>query len=47
MTYGERPGLESQYLMIAALDGKLGSHIASGTGETRAPSARPTWTEVR
>jgi len=47
VTYGERPGLESQYLMIAALDGKLGSHIASGTGETRAPSARSTWTEVR
>ncbi len=47
VTYGERLGLESQYLMIAALDGKLGSHIASGTGETRESSAQPTWTEMR
>ena len=45
VTYGERPGLESQYRMIAALDEKLGSHSPRG-----GPQARPapqTWAQVR
>lgn len=45
VTYGERPGLESQYRMIAELDEKLGSHSPRG-----GPQARPapqTWAQVR
>lgn len=46
VTYGERPGLESQYRMIAALDDKLASQKASGTGDAQ-DSAHQAWAEVR
>lgn len=47
VTYGERPGLESQYRMIAALDDKLGSHISRGPGESPTTAAHQPWAEVR
>ncbi|NVN49031.1 DUF4129 domain-containing protein [Mycolicibacterium hippocampi] len=47
VTYGERPGLESQYRMIAALDDKLGSHIARRQGASPQTEAPPAWAEVR
>ncbi|MCV7153061.1 DUF4129 domain-containing protein [Mycolicibacterium pyrenivorans] len=46
VTYGERPGLESQYRMIAALDDRLDSPVAVGSGETQA-APHQAWTEVR
>ncbi|MEE9243265.1 MAG: DUF4129 domain-containing protein [Mycobacterium sp.] len=46
VTYGERPGLEAQYRMIASLDDKLGSHISRGPGESSALPAQQTWAEV-
>lgn len=45
VTYGERPGLESQYRMIASLDDKLGSHIPRGESSTTA--THQNWAEVR
>lgn len=46
VTYGEQPGLESQYRMIAALDDKLGDRRgAYATGP--AAATRQTWAEVR
>ncbi len=47
VTYGERPGLESQYRMIAALDDKLGSHSSRGSGESSVRPTQQTWAEVR
>lgn len=46
VTYGERPGQESQYRMIAALDDKLGDRRGSGGGGP-VPAAPQTWVEVR
>lgn len=47
VTYGERPGLESQYRMIASLDDKLGSHISGGANDSSERPAHPTWAQVR
>jgi len=47
VTYGERPGQESQYRMIAALDDKLGSHMSRGPGELPARPEHQTWADVR
>ncbi len=47
VTYGERPGQESQYQMIAALDDKLGSHMSRGPGELPARPEHQTWADVR
>lgn len=47
VTYGERPGLESQYRMIAALDDKLGGHIARRQGASPQTEAPQAWAEVR
>lgn len=46
VTYGERPGQESQYRMIAALDDQLGDRRGSGGGGP-VPAAPQTWVEVR
>ncbi|CAA0082722.1 Uncharacterised protein [Mycolicibacterium vanbaalenii] len=47
VTYGERPGLESQYRMIASLDSELGTHTARRSAEPPATSSPQTWAEVR
>ena len=47
VTYGERPGTEAQYRMIASLDDKLGSYISREPGEAAARPANQTWAEVR
>lgn len=47
VTYGERPGLEPQYRMIASLDNKLGGHISRGPTESPAQPTHHTWVEVR
>ena len=46
VTYGERPGTEAQYRMIAALDDKLGRHKSSGR-DGQSAEAQQTWAEVR
>ncbi len=47
VTYGERPGLEEQYRMIASLDGKLGTRTATDSAESPPTSSPQTWAEVR
>ncbi|MDY6998082.1 MAG: DUF4129 domain-containing protein [Actinomycetota bacterium] len=46
VTYGERPGSQDQYAMIAVLDGRLGDRTASASGD-RTESAPQSWAEVR
>lgn len=46
VTYGEQPGSESQYRMIAALDDRLGRASASHAG-TDSGSAHQPWAQVR
>lgn len=46
VTYGERPGTEAQYRMIAELDDALG-RTRAGPGETPHADAPQTWAEVR
>ncbi|KWX65979.1 DUF4129 domain-containing protein [Mycobacterium sp. NAZ190054] len=46
VTYGERPGTEPQYRMIAALDDRLGSQ-ASGSAAAHTEAAQQPWAEVR
>ncbi|MBX7431208.1 DUF4129 domain-containing protein [Mycobacterium sp. Y57] len=46
VTYGERPGLESQYRMIAELDDKLGERRTAGP-EGPVTTVAQTWAEVR
>lgn len=47
VTYGERPGLESQYRQIASLDDKLGRHTSGQSGESRTAATPQHWAEVR
>ncbi|MGB0963000.1 MAG: DUF4129 domain-containing protein, partial [Mycobacterium sp.] len=47
VTYGARPGQESQYRMIASLDDKLGSHMSQGPGKLPARPENQTWADVR
>lgn len=47
VTYGERPGSESQYRMIASLDDNLARHISRGPSESPARPGHQTWAEVR
>lgn len=47
VTYGERPGTESAYRMIAELDGHVRHHTAGPTTATSAPAAAQSWAEVR
>ena len=47
VTYGERPGSEDQYRMIAALDDRLGAQASlTGTGADSDAVAQP-WAEIR
>ena len=47
VTYGERPGTESAYRMIADLDDHLRRHTAAATASSLAPAAAEGWAEVR
>jgi hypothetical protein len=47
VTYGERPGTESAYRMIADLDEHLRRHTSSPAAATSAPAAPEGWAEVR
>ena len=47
VTYGERPGTESAYRMIADLDDHLRRHTAAATASSLAPAAADGWAEVR
>lgn len=47
VTYGERPGTESAYRMIADLDHHLRSHAARSTATSAAPAATEAWTAIR
>jgi uncharacterized protein DUF4129 len=47
VTYGERPGTESAYRMIADLDDHLRFHTRAGTAASSAPTAADGWAEVR
>ncbi len=46
VTYGERPGAESQYRMMAALDDRLGKASSSHAGPDVGSAQQP-WAEVR
>jgi hypothetical protein len=47
VTYGERPGTESAYRMIAGLDDHLRRHTSATTVGPPAPTAAEGWAEVR
>ena len=47
VTYGERPGTESSYRMIADLDDHLRRHTSATTVGPPAPTAAEGWAEVR
>jgi hypothetical protein len=47
VTYGERPGTESAYRMIADLDDQLRRHTSATTVGSPAPTAAEGWAEVR
>lgn len=47
VTYGERPGTEPAYRMIANLDDHLRSRGAKAVAQTVAPAAADTWTAIR
>mgnify|MGYP000594313154 CR=1 FL=1 len=47
VTYGERPGTEPGYRMIADLDDRLRSHASAGAGAVRAVEPADTWTPIR
>ncbi len=47
VTYGERPGLESQYRIVASLDDKLSSSISREPDQSPVRQELQTWTEVR
>lgn len=47
VTYGERPGTESQYRMIAALDVRLGKQASSTDTGAADDNAHQPWAEVR
>jgi hypothetical protein len=47
VTYGERPGTESAYRMIADLDDHLRRHTSATTVGSPAPTAAEGWAEVR
>lgn len=47
VTYGERPGTESAYRVIADLDDQLRRHTAVATASSLAPTAPEGWAEVR
>lgn len=47
VTYGERPGTELSYRMVADLDDHLVAHATQGTGPEAAPVHTDGWVEVR
>ena len=47
VTYGERPGTEPAYRMIADLDDHLRFHAPAATGASAARPAADTWADVR
>lgn len=47
VTYGERPGTESAYRMIADLDDHLRRHTAVTSTSSTAPAAAEGWAELR
>jgi hypothetical protein len=47
VTYGERPGTESAYRMIADLDDHLRRHTAVTSTSSTAPAAADGWAELR
>ena len=47
VTYGERPGPEAEYLMIADLDDHLRSRASATDSGAAAPTAANGWAEVR
>jgi hypothetical protein len=47
VTYGERPGTEPAYRMIADLDDHLRFHTAATATSSAAPTAGDGWAEVR
>jgi hypothetical protein len=47
VTYGERPGTEAGYRVVAALDDRLRSHDAVSAGPAGTPPAAGGWAEVR
>jgi hypothetical protein len=47
VTYGERPGTESAYRMIADLDDHLRSRTSASDAGAAAPSVAGGWAEVR
>ena len=47
VTYGERPGTEPAYRMIAELDDHLRRHTAAATAGSATPDAAEGWAEVR
>ncbi len=47
VTYGERPGTEPAYRMIADLDRHLRSRGATAGGRSTMPAATDSWTAVR
>lgn len=47
VTYGERPGTESAYRMIAQLDDHLRSRASAVSGASAAPATTDGWAEVR
>jgi hypothetical protein len=47
VTYGERPGTEPAYRMVADLDNNLRRHTAAATASSAAPTETQGWAEVR
>jgi Domain of unknown function (DUF4129) len=47
VTYGERPGTEPAYRMIADLDDHLRLHTPASAGSSTTPAAADGWAEVR
>ena len=47
VTYGQQPGTETAYRMIADLDDHLRFHMPAGIGSTAGPTSPQTWAGVR
>jgi Domain of unknown function (DUF4129) len=47
VTYGERPGTEANYRMVADLDDRLRRHATPATNGAGAPTAIDTWAPLR
>jgi hypothetical protein len=47
VTYGERPGTEAEYRLVADLDDHLGARASSAVGSSPGDGDRGGWAEVR